>query len=76
MVTLPYVGLPNILAGRQVAPEYLQNEATPSNLAKALRRILDGAGEEQIAIFAESTELIGGRFAERTVEALESLIEG
>jgi len=76
MVTLPYVGLPNILAGRQVAPEYLQDEATPSNLANALRRILDGAGDEQIAIFAESAEQIGGRFAERTVEALESLIEG
>ena len=76
MVTLPYVGLPNILAGRQVAPEYLQDEATPSNLANALQRILDGAGDEQIAIFAESAEQIGGRFAERTVEALESLIEG
>jgi lipid-A-disaccharide synthase len=76
MVTLPYVGLPNILAGRQVAPEYLQDEATPSNLANALQKILDGAGDEQTAIFAESAEQIGGRFAERTVEALESLIEG
>ena len=32
--------------------------------------------DEQTAIFAESAEQIGGRFAERTVEALESLIEG
>lgn len=32
----PWVGLPNILAGRFVVPEFLQNEATPDNLAQAL----------------------------------------
>ena len=33
---LPYVGLPNILAGRFVVPEFIQNDATPENLAQAL----------------------------------------
>lgn len=33
---LPYVGLPNILAGRFIVPEILQDEATPENLAAAL----------------------------------------
>jgi lipid-A-disaccharide synthase len=33
---LPYVGLPNVLAGRFVVPELLQDEATPANLAQAL----------------------------------------
>lgn len=33
---LPYVGLPNILAGRFVVPELLQDDATPENLAQAL----------------------------------------
>jgi lipid-A-disaccharide synthase len=32
----PWVGLPNILAGRFVVPEFLQDEATPENLAQAL----------------------------------------
>jgi lipid-A-disaccharide synthase len=32
---LPYVGLPNVLAGRFVVPELLQNDATPGNLAQA-----------------------------------------
>lgn len=31
-----WVGLPNILAGRFVVPEFLQDEATPENLAQAL----------------------------------------
>lgn len=33
---LPYVGLPNILAGRFVVPEFIQDDATPDNLAQAL----------------------------------------
>ena len=33
---LPYVGLPNVLAGRFVVPELLQDEATPENLAQAV----------------------------------------
>lgn len=33
---LPYVGLPNILAGRFVVPELIQDDATPENLAQAM----------------------------------------
>lgn len=33
---LPYIGLPNILAGEFVAPEILQDDATPENLSRAL----------------------------------------
>ncbi len=38
---LPYVGLPNILAGEFVVPELLQNDATPENLAQALLNLLN-----------------------------------
>jgi lipid-A-disaccharide synthase len=37
---LPYVGLPNILAGEFVAPEILQKDATADNLAQALLNLL------------------------------------
>ncbi len=37
---LPYVGLPNILAGEFVVPEFLQEEATPENLAQAVTNLL------------------------------------
>ena len=33
---LPYVGLPNILAGRFVVPEFVQDEASPENLAQSM----------------------------------------
>ncbi len=33
---LPYCGLPNVLAGRFIVPEFIQDDATPDNLAQAL----------------------------------------
>lgn len=41
LVKLPYVGLPNILAGRFVVPEILQDAATPENLAEALVKLYE-----------------------------------
>lgn len=37
---LPWVGLPNILAGQTVVPELLQNKATPEALADELLRMV------------------------------------
>jgi lipid-A-disaccharide synthase len=41
MAYLPYHGLPNILAGRFVVPEFIQEDATPENLAQALGNVVD-----------------------------------
>ncbi len=38
---LPYVGLPNILAGKFIVPEILQDDATPENLAQALLNLVN-----------------------------------
>ena len=38
---LPWVGLPNILAGEFIVPELLQDHATPENLEQALGNWLD-----------------------------------
>ncbi len=46
---LPYVGLPNILAGRFVVPELLQHLATPDALARAMMEQLnDHANRDQL----------------------------
>lgn len=37
---MPYVGLPNILSGKFVVPELLQDDATPENLAQALLNLV------------------------------------
>jgi lipid-A-disaccharide synthase len=38
---LPYVGLPNVLAGQFVVPEFLQSEAHSRNLAQAASNLFD-----------------------------------
>jgi lipid-A-disaccharide synthase len=40
---LPYVGLPNVIAGRFVVAELLQDDATPANLARAAVNLFDDA---------------------------------
>ena len=40
MIYLPYVGLPNILAGRKIVPELLQEDATPERLAETLLQLV------------------------------------
>ncbi len=37
----PYFGLPNILAGELIVPEFMQDKATPENLAGAVLKFLD-----------------------------------
>jgi lipid-A-disaccharide synthase len=40
LLRTPFVALPNILAGRRVVPELLQEDATPDALAAALAGVL------------------------------------
>lgn len=40
-ILIPWVGLPNILAGRHVVPELLQEDATVENLAQAALNLYD-----------------------------------
>lgn len=56
MAYLPYVGLPNVLAGRYVVPELLQDEATPEKLAEALIKLYEDK-ENAEAVEAAFTDL-------------------
>ena len=67
---LPYVGLPNVLAGEFIVPEFLQEEATAENLSQAVLNILFDAGvrvrlEERFArIAGELRQDSAGRIAD------------
>ncbi|MBI3131536.1 MAG: lipid-A-disaccharide synthase [Acidobacteria bacterium] len=41
LVKLPFIGLANIVAGREVAPELVQGEVEPTALARTLELLLD-----------------------------------
>ena len=41
MLKVPYVSLPNLIAGKTLVPEYLQQDATADNLSEALLDMLN-----------------------------------
>ena len=47
LLKVPYVAMPNILAEKEIFPEFIQNKATSDNIAKASLRILQDSIERQ-----------------------------
>jgi lipid-A-disaccharide synthase len=76
MLYLPYVGMPNILAGERLVPELLQDEATPANLAGALLTLLrDTASQRrQVERFREFHHLLRQNTAEKAADAVLSVL--
>lgn len=52
LVRVPHVGLVNLVAGDRIAPELLQDDATPDRLAGALLPLLDEGSAERAAALA------------------------
>ena len=71
---LPYVGLPNVLAGRFVVPEFIQDDATPENLAQALLNLF--ADRETAARIGEVFRGIHLQLRQNTAEkAAQAIID-
>jgi len=69
-----FVGLPNILAGREVVPELLQEQATPENLAEALIKLYED--KDNAAAVAEAFTDIHLQLRQNTAEkAANAVIE-
>lgn len=78
LIRVPYVGLPNILCDEAVVPEFLQEAATPENLAQALGNLLADAPfrrsiEER---FLRLHAALRRDSAERAADALLPLLGG
>lgn len=78
LVKTPFAALPNILAGRAVVPELLQQAATPAAMAAALRPLLAGepAAARQLEAFESIHRELRQGFGERAAEALSALVAG
>lgn len=74
---LPYVGLPNILAGRFVVPEILQHFATPEALADAmLTQLHDETNRRTLTeVFTQMHHALRRNTAHSAAEAVERVIE-
>lgn len=73
---LPWVGLPNILAGRQIVPELLQGAATAAGLAEALEgQLANPDSDAQQAAYAAIHQALRVDSAAAIVDAVAPLLE-
>jgi len=74
---LPYIGLPNIIAGEHFVPEYLQDKATPDALAGALLELLHDAGAQrrQVEKFRDIHVLLKQDTAQKAAEAVLAVMD-
>lgn len=78
MLYLPWIGLPNILAGERLVPEFIQDQATPGALAEALLALLNDGNEQrrQVAGFREIHAALRQNTAEKAADAVLRLLDG
>jgi lipid-A-disaccharide synthase len=78
LLYLPYVGLPNILAGERLVPELLQDQATPAALSAALVDLWrdTAAKKRQVERFGEFHHLLRQNTAVRAADAVLGMLEG
>lgn len=68
LVSVPFIGMPNLIAGRRVVPELIQDEATADHIVAEVARFLDDpehAAETRRALAEIRPALGGGGAAER-----------
>lgn len=72
MAYLPFVGLPNVLAGRFVVPEVLQKDATPERLAEELVKLYEDKenAEAVVEAFTEIHHRLRQNTAEKAAQAV------
>ncbi len=73
IVRVPFIAMPNILAGREIVPELIQYRATPERLAQAVWRFLDdGALRRKVRqdLLSLRVHLGGPGAARRTADIL------
>lgn len=78
LLKLPYVSLPNVLAGRKVVPECLQGDARPDVLGAELLNLLhdSAARTAQTAVFGELHATLRQGANARAADAVLRLIAG
>ncbi|MBA3645358.1 MAG: lipid-A-disaccharide synthase [Gemmatimonadaceae bacterium] len=74
VVTVPHIGLVNVVAGREVAPEFIQDDIKAKSITAALTKLLDAgpAREKALAGLAEVKEKLGSAGAADRVSAMAS----
>jgi lipid-A-disaccharide synthase len=73
VVNVDFLGMPNLLAGKEVVPEFIQHEAKPDAIVNAVRSLMEDspARDRMILDFDATTSKLGGTGAsERAAQAI------
>ena len=78
LIKVPWVSLPNLLAGRELVPEFIQDDATPERLSASVLEQLDNTAERQqlVDAFTELHGQLRRNADERAAEAVSGLLQG
>jgi lipid-A-disaccharide synthase len=78
LLKAPFFAQPNLLAGRQVVPEFAQGDVTPERLGLALEHWLDSPGEvrELQSLFGELHGQLRRDASGQAAEAVLALARG
>lgn len=76
LVKLAHFSLPNLLAGKALVPEFLQDAVTPAALATALTPLLqkDVQGDATVAAFTDLHQQIRCNASERAAQAIATVM--
>jgi len=73
VVTVKYLGMPNVLANKEVVPEFIQHRAKPNLIVKAVWRLMENP-EARARMIAEFDEIVGkmgkGEASEKAARAI------
>ena len=77
LVKIPYVALPNLLAGRQLVPEYIQHDLTAEKVCEGIVRHMTGAEDHEALIqeFEQIHKSLRLDASSAAAAAIASLIE-
>jgi lipid-A-disaccharide synthase len=73
VVKIKYLGMPNVLSGREIVPEFIQHKAQPRPIAAAVARLLTDKSERarMLSDFAGVAQKLGrGEAAEKAADAI------
>lgn len=73
MLKVPYVSLPNLLAGERLVPEFLQDAVTVENLSLALQHLLDNP-QQQDALASRFLQIHASIRRDASAQAAQAIL--
>lgn len=65
VVDIPYIGLVNLVAGKEIAPEFVQSKASPMKIVPVIKRLLEDESKDMEKELNKVRKMLGEKGASR-----------